>query len=38
MRSSLGMKNEEEWLNTYNIGNIMHLATLTFDELNPEEY
>lgn len=38
LRNTLGMRNEVEWINTFNIGNIMHLAPLTFDELNPQDY
>lgn len=35
-RSTLGVKdaNEEDWINNFNIGNIMHLQALGFDELN----
>jgi hypothetical protein len=35
-RNTLGVKeaNEEDWINDFNIGNIMHLQALGFDELN----
>ncbi len=36
VRTTLGVKdsNEEDWINDFNIGNIMHLQALGFDELN----
>ena len=35
-RSALGVKNfgTDDWIFSFNIGNIMHLQTLGFDELN----
>ena len=35
-RTALGVKNfgSDDWIFSFNIGNIMHLATLGFDELN----
>jgi hypothetical protein len=35
-RSNLGLKNygNEDWIFSFNIGNIMHLQTLSFDELS----
>ena len=35
-RSALGVKNfgPDDWIFSFNIGNIMHLQTLGFDELN----
>lgn len=35
-RTSLGIKNygTEDWIFSFNIGNIMHLQTLSFDELS----
>ena len=34
-RSTLGVKNysQDDWIFSFNIGNIMHLQTLGFDEL-----
>jgi hypothetical protein len=34
-RNSLGIKNsgEDDWINSFNIGNIMHLQAIGFDEL-----
>lgn len=35
-RSNLGLKNygADDWIFSFNIGNIMHLQTLSFDELS----
>ena len=35
-RSTLGIKegSDEDWINNFNIGNIMHLQPLGFDDLN----
>jgi hypothetical protein len=35
-RTTLGVRDatEDEWINNFNIGNIMHLQALGFDELN----
>jgi len=30
----LGVKSSDDWINNFNIGNIMHLSPLNFDDLN----
>jgi len=34
VRSVLGVKSTEDWIFNFNIGNIMHLNPLNFDDLN----
>ena len=33
-RNTLGVKNSESWITTLNIGNIMHLAPMDFDDMH----
>jgi hypothetical protein len=37
-RNVLGIKHQDDWIFNLNIGNIMHLAPLSFDDLNSFAY
>lgn len=38
IRNILGIKHSEDWIFNLNIGNVMHLAGMTLDELSfPED-
>ena len=37
-RNVLGIKHQDDWIFNLNIGNIMHLAPLSFDDLNSYAY
>ena len=34
VRGMLGVRSQEDWIFNFNIGNIMHLSPLNFDDLN----
>ena len=34
VRGMLGVRSQDDWIFNFNIGNIMHLSPLNFDDLN----